>query len=67
MANARAENFPVYLAEGACNASQQADALLLTEPSANIQGTGAVAFQAANQILANFLLQTTDYTSARAE
>ena len=34
MANARAENFPVYLAEGACNASQQADAILLTEPSA---------------------------------
>jgi hypothetical protein len=59
MANARAENFPVYLAEGTCNASQQAEVQFFSpEPSATDDERQPRRFGRKIEVLAIFLLQT---------
>ena len=66
MANARAENFPVYLAEATCNASHQAASVLLpSEPSAD-EGVADAAFSRdKSKFMAVILLQKRGITHPR--
>src|ERR1700682_6037556 len=66
MANARAGNFPVYLAEGTCNASHQAEAPS-SLPDKTISDEQGAAFRATNRICGSHPApEEADYTSARA-
>jgi hypothetical protein len=68
MANARAENFPVYLAEATCNASHRAIEafFLLNHLREKGPGSGGISRHKSKIVAVILLQKKPDYTSARA-